>query len=200
MYTDHSWLWWYMYIIQLLYCSFITWRGHKMDSCVKNQNKTSCESEVHENCSLGKEMTPDLVVRVRGRDFCCNKKQMMGSSEFFRGMFESEMKEANSDCVQIEEADIETMAAVIRFCETGRLELSVDNVHQVAELASKYQVWYHGYACKTKYSFWGFYLKKNGKDLIGIIIFVIYLQCFFVMRFNRGERTIYLLKSIYKCD
>lgn len=111
-----------------------------MDSCVKNQNKTSCESEVHENCSLGKEMTPDLVVRVSGRDFCCNKKQMMGSSEFFRGMFESEMKEANSDCVQIEEADIETMAAVIRFCETGRLELSVDNVHQVAELASKYQV------------------------------------------------------------
>lgn len=64
----------------------------------------------------------------------------MGSSEFFRGMFESEIKEANSDCVQIEEADIETMAAVIRFCETGRLELSVDNVHQVAELASKYQV------------------------------------------------------------
>lgn len=111
-----------------------------MDSCVKNQNKTSCESEVHENCSLGKEMTTDLVVRVSGRDFCCNKKQMMGSSEFFRGMFESEMKEANSDCVQIEEADIETMAAVIRYCETGRLELSVDNVHQVAELASKYQV------------------------------------------------------------
>lgn len=53
---------------------------------------------------------------------------------------------------------------------------------------------------KQSIPFEDFIFKKNGKDLIGIIIFVIYLQCFFVMRFNRGERKIYLLKSIYKCD
>lgn len=82
----------------------------------------------------------DLVVRVSGRDFCCNKKQMMGSSEFFRGMFESEMKEVNFDCVQIEEVDIEIMVVVIRFCEIGRLELFVDNVYQVVEFVFKYQV------------------------------------------------------------
>lgn len=153
-----------------------------MDNCVTNQNKTACKSEVHENCSLGKEMTPDLVIRVSGRDFCCNKRQMMGSSEFFRGMFESEMKEANSDCVQIEEADIETMAAVIRFCETGRLELSVDNVHQVAELASKYQVWQPIICMQNKVLLLRILFFKNKRIVFdGRIIFLTCLQCLFLL-------------------
>lgn len=55
-------------------------------------------------------------------------------------MFESEMKEVNLDCVQIEEVDIEIMVVVIRYCEIGRLELFVDNVYQVVEFVFKYQV------------------------------------------------------------
>lgn len=82
----------------------------------------------------------DLILKVNGGELLCNKSKMMESSEFFRGMFESDMKEAKANCVQVQETDIEAMAAVVDFCMTGRIEMSSDTVHCVAEIACKYQV------------------------------------------------------------
>ena len=111
----------------------------KMESCVHEISKTTQEKD-NENVSTAQELTGDIVISVNGAQFFCNKKKLMESSEFFRGMFESEMKEANSKFVQLEETDIETLSAVVDFCRTGQLDLTVDNVHQVAVIASKYQV------------------------------------------------------------
>jgi hypothetical protein len=105
-----------------------------MENCKKTVNGVPLKP------ILLNESQIDLVLKVNGVELPCNKSKMMASSEFFRGMFESEMKEAKSDDIQVLETDVETMSAVVDFCMTGRIEISSDNVHSVAELACKYQV------------------------------------------------------------
>ncbi|XP_061191979.1 kelch-like protein 30 [Saccostrea echinata] len=111
-----------------------------MENNAKHFNNEKCNNGTVVEHHLPDESEHDLRLKVSGVEFRCNKLQMMKNCEFFRGMFQSNMKEAMSDCVQLKEADIETMSAVINFCMTGRIQLSPQNIHTVAELACKYQI------------------------------------------------------------
>ncbi|XP_062589491.1 kelch-like protein 6 [Saccostrea cucullata] len=111
-----------------------------MENETKHLNSETCSNGIVVEQHLPNESEHDLRLMVNGVEFQCNKLQMMENCEFFRGMFESNMREARSDCVQLEESDIETMSAVISYCMTGEIQLSIQKIHRVAELACKYQV------------------------------------------------------------
>lgn len=111
-----------------------------MNNYIKNQNKTSYKNKIHKNYSLKKKITPNLIIKINKKNFYYNKKQIIKNNKFFQNIFKNKIKKTNSNYIQIKKTNIKTITTIIKFYKTKKLKLSINNIHQITKLTSKYQI------------------------------------------------------------
>ncbi|XP_033742272.1 kelch-like protein 30 [Pecten maximus] len=82
----------------------------------------------------------NLTLIVGGEEMTCSRDKLSSNSDYFKAMFDSNMKESTSDCISLEQVDPEAMRIILDFLVTGRLDLTQDNVHIVTETACMFQI------------------------------------------------------------
>ncbi|XP_060065299.1 kelch-like protein 28 [Ylistrum balloti] len=82
----------------------------------------------------------DLTLIVGGEKMACSRDKLSRTSDYFKAMFDSNMKESTSNCISLEQVDPEAMRIILDFLVTGRLDLTQENVHIVTEAACMFQI------------------------------------------------------------
>ncbi|XP_021360262.1 kelch-like protein 25 [Mizuhopecten yessoensis] len=82
----------------------------------------------------------NLTLIVGGEKMTCSRDKLSSTSDYFKAMFESNMRESTSDCISLEQVDPEAMRIILDFLVTGRLDLTQENVHIVTEAACMFQI------------------------------------------------------------
>ncbi|XP_012944448.1 kelch-like protein 40b [Aplysia californica] len=85
---------------------------------------------------LDRDSFHDFEVHVEGETFRCHRFILSSCSHFFRGLFNSGMKESETDSVVIEEISSETFRDVYEFIYSGRNVVNSENVSRLCFAAS----------------------------------------------------------------
>ncbi|XP_078588986.1 kelch repeat and BTB domain-containing protein 8-like [Branchiostoma floridae x Branchiostoma japonicum] len=104
-------------------------------------------NEVHSNSVLRElkeqreraELT-DVVLEVEGRSFPCHRAVLASCSPYFRTMFTSGYAEAKQERISIQDVSGVTMATILDYAYTGRLQIEPDQVQAVMSAARLLQV------------------------------------------------------------
>lgn len=81
-----------------------------------------------------------LTLIVGGEEMVCSREKLSSTSDYFKAMFDSNMKESTSDCIVLEQVDPYAMKIILEYLVTGRLDLTQENVHIVTETACMFQI------------------------------------------------------------
>lgn len=83
----------------------------------------------------------DFVLKCGEKSFSVHKTVLSARSDFFEGMFRSNMKEANDGIGKIEDLEPEILELVLRYMYTGEIpELSMKSLHDVYAAADRFAV------------------------------------------------------------
>ncbi|XP_078489845.1 kelch-like protein 12 [Ciona intestinalis] len=82
----------------------------------------------------------DFTIFVGDRKFKAHSLILSASSDYFRAMINSKMKEGIEKYVQIQNVSEQTMENVLCFLYTGNISLCVENVEQLIHAASFMQL------------------------------------------------------------
>ena len=82
----------------------------------------------------------DFTIKTGTQDFPVHKCLLGVTSEFFKRMFETNMKEKFENCVKIETIEPEIMKAVIEFIYNNSSLIDSDNVNEVLKAADYLQI------------------------------------------------------------
>ncbi|XP_066275224.1 kelch repeat and BTB domain-containing protein 11-like [Branchiostoma lanceolatum] len=87
---------------------------------------------IGENEHMGK-MEPDVTIIVQGQHFRLPKKTLMERSEYFRGMFESGMKESGQDVIEVQGISSATFSILAGFMASSYLAVDGSSLEDVIE-------------------------------------------------------------------
>ncbi|ELT96549.1 hypothetical protein CAPTEDRAFT_106678, partial [Capitella teleta] len=77
----------------------------------------------------------DITLVVDDVSFPCHKVILSAASTYFSAMFQSGMKEANADKVQLKFCEAETMKVLLEYFYTGSIAINEDNCQALIEAA-----------------------------------------------------------------
>ena len=77
----------------------------------------------------------DTIIRAQGQDFPAHKCVLSASSPYFRGMFSSELKEKESNLVELQEIKSSTLSDVLRYIYTGTTRIDSSNAQDLVMAA-----------------------------------------------------------------
>ncbi|XP_055899994.1 kelch-like protein 6 [Biomphalaria glabrata] len=90
----------------------------------------------------------DVIVTVEGREFKCHRLMLSASSDYFRAMFQSGMKEDLERKVEVKGLSAEVFQLIIESVYYARDILTIDNVSNVRHAANQLQIDYLLQACE----------------------------------------------------
>ncbi|KAI8781123.1 ring canal kelch, partial [Biomphalaria glabrata] len=100
----------------------------------------------------------DVIVTVEGREFKCHRLMLSASSDYFRAMFQSGMKEDLERKVEVKGISAEVFQLILESVYYARDILTIDNVTSVWHAANQLQIDYLLQACEM------IQLKRLSKD------------------------------------
>ncbi|XP_078367550.1 kelch-like protein 7 [Oculina patagonica] len=77
----------------------------------------------------------DTTIRAQGQDFTAHKCVLSAASAYFRAMFTSQMKEMESNVVELQEAKSTTISNVLEFIYTGKASIDSTNAQDLIMIA-----------------------------------------------------------------
>ncbi|XP_078365197.1 kelch-like protein 24 [Oculina patagonica] len=77
----------------------------------------------------------DTTIRAQGQDFTAHKCVLSAASAYFRAMFTSQMKETESNVVELQEAKSSTISDVLEFIYTGKASIDSSNAQDLIMIA-----------------------------------------------------------------
>ncbi|KAL9975137.1 hypothetical protein ACROYT_G012258 [Oculina patagonica] len=77
----------------------------------------------------------DTTIRAQGQDFTAHKCVLSAASAYFRAMFTSQMKETESNVVELQEAKSTTISDVLEFIYTGKASIDSTNAQDLVIIA-----------------------------------------------------------------
>ena len=102
-------------------------------------HSSSALKKLDEDC-LTNQLFCDFTVKTETKNFPVHKCLLGVTSEFFKRMFETNMKEKFDHCVVIETIESEIMKAVIEFLYGNTDSIDSDNVYEVLKAADYLQI------------------------------------------------------------
>ncbi|CAD7079729.1 unnamed protein product [Hermetia illucens] len=82
----------------------------------------------------------DLVLRVRGKEIPVHKLKLVGASRYFEGLFSGYFADSGNNVINLDQFETAAVEMVVEFIYTGQMELSVDSVADIFEVADFLQV------------------------------------------------------------
>lgn len=82
----------------------------------------------------------DLTLLVGEKAFHVHKALMSSCIPFLRAMLASGMKESRQNEIRLHEVDEESMEAIVNFCYTGEIDVTIDGVYQLVAAANLLQM------------------------------------------------------------
>ncbi|KAM4794974.1 kelch repeat and BTB domain-containing protein 3 [Rhinophrynus dorsalis] len=82
----------------------------------------------------------DFNITVKDQHMPCHRCVLAASSDFFRAMFEVNMKERDGGCVTISNLSPNAVAAFLDYAYTGKAEINDENVDMLFQMSSFLQV------------------------------------------------------------
>ena len=77
----------------------------------------------------------DTTIRAQGQDFTAHKCVLSAASPYFRAMFTSELKEKESNLVELQETKATTISDVLQFIYTGKASIDSSNAQELVMIA-----------------------------------------------------------------
>ncbi len=77
----------------------------------------------------------DTTIRAQGQDFTAHKCVLSAASAYFLAMFTSQMKETESNVVELQEAKSTTISDVLQFIYTGKASIDSSNAQDLIMIA-----------------------------------------------------------------
>ncbi|XP_078367546.1 kelch-like protein 12 [Oculina patagonica] len=116
-----------------------------MDNCVhseddKQENETIYDDFRDELLHKLNELKEtnilcDTTIRAQGQDFTAHKCVLSAASPYFWAMFTSQMKETESNVVELQEAKSTTISDVLEFIYTGKVSIDSANAQDLVMIA-----------------------------------------------------------------
>ena len=69
----------------------------------------------------------DTIIRAQGQDFPAHKCVLSAASPYFRGMFSSDLREKESNLVELQDIKSSTLSDVLRYIYTGTTRIDSSN-------------------------------------------------------------------------
>ena len=85
------------------------------------------------------ESFTDAVLCVDTVEFPCHRNVMAVSSPYFKAMFTIDLRERNTNKIDVNEVTPVTLRRVIDYAYTGRIEITVDNAQEMLAAGSMFQ-------------------------------------------------------------
>ena len=82
----------------------------------------------------------DITIEAGGRSIAANRMVLSCFSKYFESMFLSPLKEQNQDLIVIQQFEGESIAAIITFIYTGKINIDVNNVMSLLATADFLQI------------------------------------------------------------
>nr|XP_006822874.1 PREDICTED: kelch-like protein 6-like [Saccoglossus kowalevskii] len=92
------------------------------------------------NVARKKSKLTDVVLDVGGTEFPCHKVVLATSCTYFKGMFDSGMKECQQRKISIKAIEATTMGSLLDYFYTGKTTITSCNVQSVLRAANFFQV------------------------------------------------------------
>ena len=77
----------------------------------------------------------DTTIRVQGQDFPAHRCVLSAASPYFRAMFTSQLKEKESNRVELQETKSATISDVLRYIYTGEISIDSSNAEDLVMVA-----------------------------------------------------------------
>ena len=77
----------------------------------------------------------DTIIRAQGQDFPAHKCVLSAASPYFRGMFSNDLKEKESNLVELQDIKSSTLSDVLRYIYTGRTQIDSSNAKDLVMTA-----------------------------------------------------------------
>ncbi|XP_066019138.1 kelch-like protein 5 [Pocillopora verrucosa] len=77
----------------------------------------------------------DTIIRAQGQDFPAHKCVLSAASPYFRGMFSNDLKEKESNLVELQDIKSSTLSDVLRYIYTGRARIDSSNAKDLVMTA-----------------------------------------------------------------
>ena len=77
----------------------------------------------------------DTTIRAQGQDFAAHKCVLSAARPYFRAMFTSELKEKESNLVELQEAKSTTISDALQFIYTGKASIDSSNAQDLVMIA-----------------------------------------------------------------
>ena len=77
----------------------------------------------------------DATIRAQGQDFPAHKCVLSAASQYFQAMFTSQMKETESNLVELQDAKSTTISDVLQFIYTGKASIDSSNAQDLVMIA-----------------------------------------------------------------
>ena len=113
-----------------------------MDKCVesKQEHEIICEDFKDELLHKLNELREtntlcDTTIRAQGQDFAAHKCVLSAASPYFRAMFTSELKEKESNLVELQETKSTTISDVLQYIYTGKAGIDSSNAQDLVMIA-----------------------------------------------------------------
>ncbi|GAU97902.1 hypothetical protein RvY_09125 [Ramazzottius varieornatus] len=130
-------------------CPEISLLGSSHYSHVEIISCNTFDSDIHvEICQLFATLNTlwesedpcDVAIVVGQTTVDAHKKVLSHFSPYFRAMFEARMAESQQDIIELHDVDATAVEDVIGFAYSGKLTLRQDNVQQITETGSMFQL------------------------------------------------------------
>ena len=77
----------------------------------------------------------DTIIRAQGQDFPAHECVLSAASPYFRGMFSNDLKEKESNLVELQDIKSSTLSDVLRYIYTGRTRIDSSNAKDLVMTA-----------------------------------------------------------------
>lgn len=94
------------------------------------------------NCGKGEHFDQIILISIYGSQFSIERKILIASSKYFAALLGpnfAEGAEGNTNRLELE-VTCQTLEAIVNFISTGCIELTVENIHEILEVANYLQI------------------------------------------------------------
>ncbi|XP_037924110.1 kelch-like protein 28 [Hermetia illucens] len=82
----------------------------------------------------------DLVLRVRDKEIPVHKLKLVGASKYFESLFSGCFADSGKNVIELDQFETAMVEMVVEFIYTGKMELSIDMIVDIFEVADFLQV------------------------------------------------------------
>ena len=108
-----------------------------MEMCGKPLLDTEFKEELIRNLNLLRKSSIlcDTIIRAEGTDFTAHRCVLTAASPYFRALFTTDLKEKESNLVELKEVKSVALSEVLHFMYTGEAKADSSNAHDLIMLA-----------------------------------------------------------------